>query len=119
VERRGDELRGAWLPDADPLGGADDAFTEREARLLLPLLRDMEGMAAGKGGRHAAEPTTPDGRLVARACKKLGVRDDELAALIGAADKTVISRVRNGTRGLPEAQRDALRSLLARDSGEG
>jgi hypothetical protein len=109
VTRRGEEYRGAWVPEDEPLAAADETFTEGEARLLLPLLRDMEGMAAGKGGRPSSEPTTPDGQLIARACKRLGLTAAELGERIGA-HVSVLSRARHGT--LPEKHRKAIRSLV-------
>jgi hypothetical protein len=109
AERAGDEYRGVWLPDEEPLSEARDTFTEGEARLLLPLLRDMEGMAAGKGGRPAAVPTSPDGQLIARACKRLGLSAATLAERIGA-HQSVLSRARHGE--LPEAHRTTIRTLL-------
>jgi hypothetical protein len=109
VKRSGDELRGAWLGEDQAPGKADDTFTEREARLLLPLLRDMEHRAKGKGGRRAAEPTTPDGRLISRACKTLDLSVAALADRIGAHE-SVLSRARHGE--LPEAHRQAIRALL-------
>ena len=109
AQRSGEEYRGAWLPADEPLRGAAETFTEGEARLLLPLLRDMAGMAAGKGGRPAAEPTTPDGELIARALKRLGLTAEELGERIGA-HKSVLSRARHGE--LPENHRKAIRLLL-------
>jgi hypothetical protein len=109
VDREGEEYNGSWLDYDAPVHGANDTFTEGEARLLLPLLRAMEGMAAGKGGRPATTPTTPDGRLVARACKKLGLSGLELAHRIGAHE-SVLSRARHGV--LPEKHREAIRGLL-------
>jgi len=72
--RSGEEHRWAWLPADEPLRGAAETFTEGEARLLLPLL----WVALGKGGRPAAEPTTPDWKLVASALKRLGLTAEEL-----------------------------------------
>jgi hypothetical protein len=114
VERQGEEHRGEWLPESEPLGGARDTFTEGEARLLLPLLRELEGRAAGKGGRPRAEPTTPDGRLVDRACKRLGLSAVALAASIGAHE-SVLSRARHGE--LPPAHREAILALLRERGG--
>ncbi len=109
MRRDGDELRGAWLPEQEPLDGAEDTFTEREAHLLLPLLRDVEGRAAGKGGRPANEPTSSDGKLVDRACKLLGLSAAGLAKAIGA-HTSVLSRARHGE--LPGAHREAILALL-------
>ena len=108
--RSGEEHRGNWLPDDELLpNGDEDTFSEGEARLLLPLLRDLEGRAAGKGGRRAAEPTTADGQLVARACKRFGLTAAGLAESIGAHE-SVLSRARHGE--LPEAHRRAILALL-------
>lgn len=109
VERQGEEHRGEWLPEGEPLQAASDTFTESEARLLLPLLRDLEGRAAGKGGRPRAEPTTPDGKLVDRACKRLSLSAAALAASIGAHE-SVLSRARHGE--LPPVHREAILALL-------
>lgn len=110
VERRGEEHRGAWLPEGEPIPkGWWPSFSEREARALLPLLRDLDARAAGKGGRRAAEPTTADGKLVARACKRLGLTAAALAEAIGAHE-SVLSRARHGE--LPEAHREAIKALL-------
>lgn len=109
VQRSGEEHRGRWLNDGERLSGAVDVFLEAEARLLLPLLRDMDGMAAGKGGRPAADPTSPDGRLIARACKRLGLTAAALAKAIGAHE-SVLSRARHGT--LRETHRRSIQTLL-------
>lgn len=106
VRRSGEEYRGAWVPDGEALPrGTDETFTEAEARLLLPFLR-----VRGTAGRRGAEPTTPDGKLVARACKKLGLSAVGLAEKIGAHE-SVLSRARHGE--LPETHREAIRALLA------
>ncbi|WP_438029089.1 hypothetical protein [Sorangium sp. So ce233] len=76
---------------------------------MLPLLRRLEGAAAGKGGRKGAEPTTPDGRLIARACKRLGLTAAALAEAVGAHE-SVLSRARHGD--LPEKHREAIAALL-------
>lgn len=105
VRRSGEEYRGAWVPEGEALAsGTDETFTEPEARLLLPFLR-----ARGAAGRRGAEPTTPDGKLVARACKKLGVTAAGLAERIGAHE-SVLSRARHGE--LTEAHRLAIKALL-------
>ena len=105
VHRDGDERPGAWLADGEALPrGWGDVFTEDEARLLLPFLR-----VRGTAGRVAAEPTSKDGRLVARACKKLGVTAAALAERIGAHE-AVLSRARHGE--LPEKHREAIKALL-------
>ena len=105
VRRSGEERRGEWVPEGEPLPrGAGDTFTEAEARLVLPFLR-----VRGTAGRRGAEPTTADGKLVARACKKLGVTAAGLAERIGAHE-SVLSRARHGE--LPEAHRLAIKALL-------
>ncbi|XXX79224.1 hypothetical protein WMF30_10660 [Sorangium sp. So ce134] len=112
LERRGEEHPGDWLPEDDPLPkGWADTFPEDLARAVVPLLRRLEGAAAGKGGRKAAAPTTADGRLVARACKRLGLTAAALAEAIGAHE-SVLSRARHG--GLPEKHREAIAELLRR-----
>jgi len=123
IQRRGEEHPGDWLPDAEPLPkGWADTFPEDVARAVLPLLRRLEGAAAGKGGRKGAAPTTPDGRLIARACKRLGLTAAALAEAIGAHE-SVLSRARHAE--LPERHREAIAALLKRDaprrteSGEG
>lgn len=110
VQRRGKEHVGDWLPENEPLPkGWTDAFREDTARALLPLLRRLEGAAAGKGGRKGAEPTSADGRLVARACKRLGLTAAALAESIGA-HQSVLSRARGGE--LPKKYREAINVLL-------
>lgn len=105
VRRSGEEYRGAWVPDGEALPrGASETFTEAEARLVLPFLR-----VRGTAGRRGAEPTTADGELVARACKKLGLSAVGLAEKIGAHE-SVLSRARHGE--LPETHREAIRALL-------
>lgn len=110
IERRGEEHPGDWLPeDAALPKGWVDTFSEDVARAVLPLLRRLEGAAAGKGGRKGTEPTTPDGRLVARACKRLGLTAAALAEAVGAHE-SVLSRARHGD--LPEKHREAIVALL-------
>lgn len=113
VTRQGDERPGSWVPDGDALDALDpqavDAFPEDEARSLLAVLRALEGRAAGKGGRRAAEPTSPDGRLVARARKQLGLTMAGLAEAIGA-DPAQLSRALSGE--LPAKHREKLKELL-------
>lgn len=105
VRRSGEEHRGEWVPDGEALPrGAGDTFTEAEARLVLPFLR-----VRGTAGRRGAEPTTADGKLVARACRKLGVTAVGLGERIGAHE-SVLSRARHGE--LPEAHRLAIMALL-------
>ena len=105
VRRSGEEYSGAWVPDGETLPkGTGDTFTEAEARLVLPFLR-----VRGTAGRRGSEPTTADGKLVARACKKLGLTAAGLAERIGAHE-SVLSRARHGE--LPEAHREAIKALL-------
>ncbi len=105
VRRSGEEHRGEWVPEGEPLPrGAGDTFTEAEARLVLPFLR-----VRGTAGRRGAEPTTADGKLVARACRKLGVTAAGLGERIGAHE-SVLSRARHGE--LPEVHREAIKALL-------
>lgn len=104
VNRNGEEHRGRWLPDGEALPeGWTDAFAETEARALLPFLR------AQGHGRKAAKPTTADGRLIDRACRKLGVTVAVLGAKIGA-HPSVLSRARRGE--LPEVHREAIKAIL-------
>lgn len=111
VHHEGDERPGAWLPDGEALPkGWGDAFPEDEARSLLPFLR-----ARGTAGRVAAEPTSKDGRLVARACKWLGVTAAALGERIGAHE-AVLSRARSGE--LPEKHREAIKALLKSGAGK-
>ncbi len=105
IERVGDEHVGSWLPDSEALPPrCTDMFFEEEARSLLPFLR-----ARGTAGRKGAEPTTPDGKLIARACKKLKLTTVALAEAIGAHE-SVLSRARSGE--LPEKHRDAIKALI-------
>lgn len=105
TRREADERPGAWLPDGEALPeGWADAFPEDEARSLLPFLR-----VRGTAGRRAAAPTSADGKLIARACKRLGLSAVALAGAIGAHE-SVLSRARHGE--LPEAHRDAIKALL-------
>lgn len=105
VHSEGDARPGAWLPDGEPLPeGWTDVYPETEARALLPFLR------AVSHGRRAAEPTTADGRLIARACKKLGLTAAGLGDVIGA-NEAVLSRARNGE--LPAKHREAIKALIA------
>ncbi len=104
VKRSGEEHRGRWLSDDEPLPpGWDDGFLESEARLLLPFLR------AQGHGRKAAAPTTADGRLIDRACRKLGITIAALGTKIGA-HQSVLSRARHGE--LPEVHRNAIKAIL-------
>jgi hypothetical protein len=110
VQRRGEEHVGDWLPEDEALpAGWVDAFPEDLARTMLPLLRRLEGAAAGKGGRKGGEPTSADGRLVARACKRLGLTAAALAERIGA-HQSVLSRARSGE--LPKKYREAITAIL-------
>ncbi len=111
VHRDGDERPGAWLADGEALPKSwGDTFTEDEARLLLPFLR-----VRGTAGRKGADPTTADGRLVARACERLGVTAAALAERIGAHE-AVLSRARHGE--LPEKHREAIKALLNGGAGK-
>lgn len=104
VGAHGDEYAGQWLPDDERVpDGCSDIFTENEARLLLPFLR------AHGHGRKAAAPTTTDGRLIDRACRKLGITVAGLGAKIGA-HQSVLSRARHGE--LPEVHRNTIRAIL-------
>lgn len=104
VNRSGEEHRGRWLPDGEPLPiGWEDDFLEREARLLLPFLR------AHGHGRKAAAPTTTDGRLIDRACRKLGITVAALGTKIGA-HPSVLSRARHGE--LPEVHKSTLKAIV-------
>jgi hypothetical protein len=104
VNRIGEEHRGRWLADGEALSeGWTDTFAETEARALLPFLR------AHGHGRKAAAPTTADGRLIDRACRKLGVTIAALGTKIGA-HQSVLSRARHGE--LPEVHRIAIKSIL-------
>ena len=110
VTREGEERPGVWLPDGTNLPpGATDDYPENEARSLLAVLRALEGRAAGKGGRHAAEASSPDGRLIARARRKLGLTMSGLAGLLGV-DNAQLSRAMSGE--LPAKHRDAIKALL-------
>ena len=105
IDRSGEEHVGAWLPDGEWLpAGSTDTFPENEARALLPFLR-----VRSTAGRKVAEPTTPDGKLIARACKHLGLTVVALAEEIGAHE-SVLSRARSGE--LPAKHRDAIKALL-------
>lgn len=103
VHRELDALPGAWVPNLDPLAdGWSETFTEIQGRLLLPFLRTRQG-------RHARPPTSPDGRLIARACRVLGLTGAELADSLGS-NESVLSRARRGK--LPAKHREAIRALL-------
>lgn len=105
VRRKGDEHEGRWLPDGEATpAGYGDTFTEAEARLLLPFLR-----ARGAAGRVSREATTPDGKLVVRAKRALGLTAAGLGEAIGAHE-SVLSRALHGS--LPDAHREAIRALL-------
>ena len=111
VHRDGDARPGAWVPDGEALpDGWADVFPEDEARAMLPFLR-----ARATGGRPGGEPTTADGRLVARAMKRLGVSAAGLGERVGAHE-SVLSRARNGE--LPAKHRDAIRALLKPGAGK-
>lgn len=104
VGAHGDEYAGQWLPNEERVpDGCSDVFTENEARLLLPFLR------AQGHGRKAASPTTTDGRLIDRACRKLGITVAALGTKIGA-HPSVLSRARHGE--LPEVHRSAIKAIL-------
>lgn len=105
VKREGEAWEGEWFPLGSPLpAGWSDAFTEPEARLLLPSLR-----LRANAGRAAREPTTADGRLIARAKRTLGLTAAQLAKALGTHE-SVLSRAMHGA--LPDAHRAALRALL-------
>lgn len=79
-------------------------------RLTAALIAERAAKErTNKGGRPAAAPTTADGKLVARACKRLGITAAALAERIGAHE-AVLSRARHGE--LPAHHRDAIRALL-------
>jgi len=106
VHREEDARPGTWLPDSEALPeGWTDVYLEDEARSLLPFLRSRGG-----AGRKGGAPTTLDGKLVALACKKLGLTATALADLIGAT-KAQLSRARAGE--LPAKHREAIKALLA------
>lgn len=106
VRRSGEEYLGKWVPDDAPLPrNYQENFHTSEGRLLLPFLR-----VRGTAGRRGAEPTTADGKLVARACSRLGLSAVGLAEKIGAHE-SVLSRARHGE--LPETHREAIKALLA------
>lgn len=105
VHRDGDARPGAWVADGEATpDGWTDVYPENEARALLPFLR-----VRATGGRRGGQPTTADGKLVARACKLLGLTAAGLGEAIGAHEST-LSRARNGE--LPEAHREAIRALI-------
>jgi len=105
VRRVGDGRPGAWLADDEALPrGWADILPEDEARLLLPFLRTVSH------GRRAAEPTTADGKFIARAKKILGLTAAQLGKAIGAHE-SVISRAVHGE--LPAAHRDAIKAMIA------
>lgn len=105
VHREEDARPGAWLPEGEALpDGWTDTYPENEARSLLALLRTRSG------GRPSLAPTTADGRLIVRACTRLGLTAAALGEKIGAAE-AVLSRARNGV--LPAKHRDAIKALLA------
>lgn len=107
VAHEGDELRGVWLLHGEACAKTQrDHFTLAEGALLLPFLR------ARIGGRPPTPATTPEGRLIDRACRKLGLSAEQLAAQIGA-DKTVLSRARTRSDALPSKYKQALHALLA------
>lgn len=106
IDPSGEEHVGQWVPNDEPVPvGSADVFPKHEARALLPFLR-----ARGTAGRKGAEPTTPDGKLIARACKRLGLTVAALGAAVGVHEST-LSRARSGEL-LPE-QRDAINALLS------
>ena len=105
VLRRGDQHEGRWLTDGEATPrGHTDLFTEAEARLLVPFLR-----VRGSAGRTSREATTPDGKLVTKAKRLLGLTAAGLADAIGAHE-TALSRALHGS--LTDAQREAIRALL-------
>lgn len=108
VTAEGDELRGAWVPDGVRCAaGQRDSFTSPEGMLLLPLLR-----ARHAGGRPRAPATTPHGRLIDRACRRLGISAEQLATRIDAHE-SILSRARTGNATLLPKHLDALHALLA------
>lgn len=107
VVRAGEEHGGTWVPEGEALPpGASDTFTEAEARLVLPLLR-----VRGAAGRRGSQPTTEDGRLIARACAELDISAAVLAERLGT-DAAVLSRARHGA--LPEIHRSRILEMLAK-----
>lgn len=109
VPKEGPDLSGEWhKPDAIPDGFTSE-LTSREAGLLAPVLR------GNKGGRPRSEAATPDGKLIDRACKLLGVNQAGLAAMSGIAP-AVLSRARKLTAddGIPltEQHREKLREMV-------
>lgn len=106
VRPEGDARPGAWLPDGEALSlGWTDIYPENEALALLPFLR-----ARATAGCKARAPTTPDGKLIASACKKLGITATALGKQI-VVDAAVLSRARTGE--LPAKYREAIKELLA------
>lgn len=79
------------------------------AAIVESVAAILEPFAAGKGGRPAGKATTPDGRLIQRARKTLGVSMTGLAERIGV-HKSVLSRALKGE--LPEAHREAVKALV-------
>lgn len=108
VVRKGEAYQGSWVADgAEFPAGASDTFTEGEARIALALLRGRE-----RPGRAPDEPTTEDGRLVARACAVLRITAGELAVRAGTG-AAVLSRARHGS--LSASARARILELLAKE----
>ncbi len=111
THREGDERPGVWLDEATPAApGFVDAFPEDEARSLLVTLRAIETRPrGGKGGRPAGEATTPDGKLIVKARKALGLTMSGLAGALGIQNAQ-LSRAMTGE--LPAKHRDAIKALI-------
>ena len=91
-----------------------------ENAALRARVAALEGDAARRKslGRPPQPATSPDGRLIARVCRRLGIRRRELAERLGVA-APLLSRV-NGADGHPLAERHrvAMRAMLAAAEGE-
>ncbi len=93
------------------------------ARALAPVvvaLADEIERRQRAPGRHTLEPETEDGRLIAAACERLGLKRAELAQRLGLADGSALSRAsRVGGVALPAATRAALEGMVALPAATG
>lgn len=111
VRTDGDALRGEWVPAESIPDGATVDLSEEAARVALPLLRSR-----AVPGRPALRAGSPDGRLIAQACKALGLTRRQLAVRLGTGE-AVLSRASREGGALPSGHADRLRAWIREVKG--